>query len=317
MDMIRNRGEVATKLGFGRGVLDAARADDHVVGIGADITSSVSMDLFAKEFPDRFFSMGVAEQNCVGVSVGMALSGLIPVFSTYGVFASMRAADQIRVSVCYNDVKVIIGGAHAGISVGPDGATHQALEDMSIMRTLPNMSVYSPCDATQAQLLTRKVVLEGDGPAYIRFGREPVPDFTDPNAELVLGKGDILLEGTDIAMFATGHMVWETLKAAMLLRVEGIYATVINIHTLKPLDVDLIVKVAEVTGRVMTIEEHQVIGGLGSAVCEVLSESYPTKVVRIGMQDRFGESGKPEELMSRYGLNADAIYHKALASFFS
>lgn len=316
MVMIQNRGEVATKLGFGLGVLDAAKVDDRVVGIGADITTSVSMNLFTEEYPERFFSMGIAEQNCVGVSVGMALSGLIPIFSTYGVFASMRAADQIRVSLCYNDVKVIIGGAHAGISVGPDGATHQALEDLAVMRTLPNMSVYSPCDATQARLITRKVILEGDGPAYIRFGREPVPDFTDPNAEPVLGKGDILLEGADIALFATGHMVWETLKAAMLLRVEGIYATVINIHTLKPLDVNLIAKAAEVTGKVMTVEEHQVVGGLGSAVCEVLAEYYPTKVVRVGMQDRFGESGKPDELMSRYGLNAEAIYQKALISFF-
>ncbi|HOY31136.1 MAG TPA: transketolase family protein [Bacteroidales bacterium] len=302
-----NRGSKPTKTGFGEGVLDAGRLHPELMVLGADITASVGLDLFAKEFPGRFFSLGIAEQNCAGVAAGLALSGKIPVFSTYGVFASLRSSDQIRVSVCYNNLHVIIGGAHAGISVGPDGATHQALEDIAVMRALPNMTVLSPCDATQARLLTRMAVEQLKGPVYIRFGREAVPDFMDGNMETDIGKGQLLKEGKDVCLIATGHMVWEALQASYLLGKSGISARVINIHTIKPLDSRIIIKAARDTHRIVTVEEHQINGGLGSAVAEVVSQNYPVKMKIIGVKDTFGESGKPEELLKKFGLNAEDI----------
>ena len=285
----------------------AAQADGRVIGIGADITTSVGMNLFAGSFPGRFLSLGIAEQNCVGVAAGLALSGLVPVFSTYAVFAAMRTTDFIRVSVCYNNLHVIIGGAHAGISVGPDGATHQALEDIAIMRVLPNMTVISPCDATQARIATNMAIRDLSGPVYIRFGREPVPDFTPVDQEFIIGKSQLLKDGMDATIIATGHMVWEALQAADLLEKEGIYIRVINIHTIKPIDEEAIIRAAKETGKIITVEEHQVAGGLGGAVAEVVTSNYPVPVYRIGMQDKFGESGKPEELMEKYGLTAEAI----------
>jgi transketolase len=301
-----------TKTGFGEGVLAAARYDSRVVGIGADITASVGMNLFAEAFPDRFISLGIAEQNCVGVAAGLALSGMIPVFSTYGVFAALRTTDFIRVSVCYNDLHVVIGGAHAGISVGPDGATHQALEDIAIMRSLPRMTVISPCDATQARIATRKAVLELNGPVYVRFGREPVPDFTSDDQEFVVGRSQLMREGTDATIIATGHMVWEALNAAAMLEDEGMDVRVINMHTIKPLDGDAIVKAARETGFIVTVEEHQVTGGLGGAVAELVAQHCPVKMKLIGMPDCFGESGKPEELMRKYGLTAEAVFNAVL-----
>ena len=302
-----NRGDKPTKTGFGEGVRDAARLNPAVVGLGADITASVGMNLFADEFPDRFFSLGIAEQNCIGVAAGMALSGKIPVFSTYGVFAALRTTDFIRVSLCYNDLHVIIGGAHAGISVGPDGATHQALEDLAIMRALPNMTVISPCDATQARIATLKAINELSGPVYIRFGREAVPDFTDGNQKLEIGKSDLMHEGNDVTIIATGHMVWEALQAAHAIKHKGVHARVINMHTIKPIDKEAIIKAAIETGRIITAEEHQITGGLGGAVAEVTAQNCPVPVHLIGMPDCFGESGKPAELMEKYGLNAGAI----------
>jgi transketolase len=309
--MFINKGDKATKTGFGEGVLEAARLNKNVVGIGADITASVGMNLFAEAFPERFISLGIAEQNCVGVAAGLALSGKIPVFSTYGVFAALRTTDHIRISVCYNNVHVIIGGAHAGISVGPDGATHQALEDIAVMRVLPNMTVISPCDATQAKIATQKAIHELTGPVYIRFGREPVPDFTDANQDFEFGKGQLLKDGTDLSIIATGHMVWEALKAAKILNKNGISARVINIHTIKPIDENLIVNAAIETGLIITVEEHQVMAGFGSAVAEVVVKNCPVPMEMIGMNDCFGESGKPEELMQKYGLVAGNIAAKA------
>jgi transketolase len=305
-----NRGYKATKLGFGEGVLEAGKLNPNVVGLGADITSSVSMNLFADAFPGRFFSLGIAEQNCMGVASGMALSGKIPVFSTYGVFAAMRTTDQIRISVCYNNLHVIIGGAHAGISVGPDGATHQALEDIAIMRVLPNMTVLSPCDATQTRLMTTKAILELTGPVYIRFGREAVPDFTLPGQHLEIGKGQLLKKGNDTAIIATGHMVWEALQAAYDLEKAGIEARVISMHTVKPIDQEIIIKAARETGSIVAAEEHQVSGGFGSAVAEVVVKNYPVPMDFVGINDTFGESGKPEELMTKYGLKANNIIEK-------
>jgi len=305
-----NKGDKATKTGFGEGVLAAAEKNQQVVGIGADITTSVGMNFFKDKFPERFISLGIAEQNCVGVAAGLALSGKIPVFATYAVFSAMRTTDQIRISVCYNNVHVIIGGAHAGISVGPDGATHQALEDIAIMRVLPNMTVISPCDATQAKILTEKAILDLKGPVYLRFGRELVPDFTLENQEIELGKGQLMKHGTDVSIMATGHLVWEALQAAEKLEMQGISARVINIHTIKPIDKEIIITAARETGAIVTAEEHQIFGGFGSAVAEVVVQNCPVPVEMVGISDRFGESGQPNELMKKYGLTAENIIGK-------
>jgi transketolase len=306
----QNRGNKASKQGFGEGVLEAGKSNQKVVGLGADITASVGMNFFAEAFPERFLSLGIAEQNCVGVAAGLALGGKIPVFSTYGVFAALRNTDQIRISVCYNNLHVIIGGAHAGISVGPDGATHQALEDIAVMRVLPNMTVISPCDATQTRIATVKAITELTGPVYIRFGREPVPDFTNENQVFEIGKGQVLKEGKDISIIATGHMVWESLKAGYQMEKDGIDARVINIHTIKPIDEEIIVKAAIETGAILTTEEHQIMGGFGSAVAEIVVRHHPVPMDFVGMNDSFGESGKPEELMKKYNMNLEEITRK-------
>lgn len=297
----------AGKTGFGEGLLEAGKTNSKVVAIGADITASVGVNLFADTFPNRFFSMGIAEQNCIGVAAGLALAGKIPVFSTYGVFAALRTADHIRISLCYNNLHVVIGGAHAGISVGPDGATHQALEDLAVMRVMPNMTVLSPCDATQARLMTQAAIEQLNGPVYIRFGREPVPDFSSPQQDLEIGKGQLLRPGTDLTIIATGHLVWEALQAADALAQEQISARVINIHTIKPFDTEILLSAAKETGLIVTAEEHQVTGGLGGAVAEILAQHFPVPVAMVGMNNRFGESGQPSELMNKYRLNAEGI----------
>jgi len=312
MMKIAFKGNRSTKEGFGEGVLEAARMNRDVFCLGADITASVGLDLFKNTFPDRFFSLGIAEQNAMGVAAGFALNGKIPIFASYAVFSAIRTTDQIRVSVCYNNLHVIIGGAHAGISVGPDGATHQALEDIAIMRVLPNITVISPCDATQTKLAVVKAVNELKGPVYIRFGRAPVADFTDDKQNFEIGKAQTLKTGTDISLLATGHMTWEAYKAAETLKMSGIHAEVINIHTIKPLDVKSIVASARKTGAVITAEEHQVTGGYGSAVCEALSQNYPVPVACVGMANCFGESGKPEELLQKYKMTASDIVKAAL-----
>ncbi len=302
-----------TRIGFGEGLKEAGKTETKLVALGADITGSVAMNLFAESYPERFFSFGIAEQNIAGAATGMALSGKIPVFSTYGVFSAMRDLDQVRISICYNNVHVIIGGAHAGISVGPDGATHQALEDIATMRVLPNMTVLSPCDATQTKLATLHAVNDIKGPVYIRFGREAVPDFTPENQEFVPGKAQVMKEGSDIALFATGHMVWEALKAAESLEREyAIHAAVVNFHTIKPIDTDCIEKYAKQCGCILTAEEHQVTGGFGSAVAENVSQIYPVPMHILGVNDCFGESGQPSELMEKYGLTAKNIIRNAL-----
>lgn len=309
--MWKKRDEIATKFGFGEGVMMAARKNPDVVVIGADITASVGLEAFRKTFPERFISLGIAEQNCAGVSAGLALSGKIPVFSTYGVFSALRTTDFIRISICYNNVHVIIGGAHAGISVGPDGATHQALEDIAIMRVLPNMTVLSPCDATQARLITEKAILELNGPVYIRYGREAVPDFTSPDQQIDIGKGQLLLDGKDLTIVATGHMTWEAIQAAYLLDKEGIRARVINIHTIKPIDEEMIIQAARETGALLTVEEHQIQAGFGSAVAEVIVKHHPVVMDMVGINDHFGESGTPDELLQKYGLNALSLSIRA------
>lgn len=305
-----NKGDKSPRFGFGEGIVEISKLSSKVVVLGADITSSVGLNGFAETFPDRFFSFGIAEQNVAAVAAGMALAGKVPVFSTYGVFAALRAADQIRVSICYNNVKVMIGGAHAGISVGPDGATHQALEDIAYIRALPNMTLISPCDANQAKVATVEAFKNTEGPVYIRFGREPVPNFTEEEQEFVIGRGQILRHGTDVTIVATGNMVWEALQAAEMLKDRGVDAQVINIHTIKPIDSDLLIQVAKETGALVTVEEHQVNGGLGSAVAEVLVKNFPVPMEIIGMPDCFGESGTPAELLQKYGLNSGNIAQK-------
>jgi transketolase len=308
----QNTGDKPTRLGFGEGLKEAGERNEAVVAIGADITGSVNVNLFRDAFPERFFSLGIAEQNAVGVSAGLALSGLIPVFATYGVFSAMRTTDQLRISICYNNVHAIIGGAHAGISVGPDGATHQALEDIAITRVLPNMTVLSPCDADQTHKAMLAAVNQIKGPVYIRFGREKVPNFTGKDLPFTPGKAQQLKDGDDVSIIATGHMVWHALQAAYQLQEQGIEARVINIHTIKPLDKEIIIKAAKETKGIVTAEEHQIIGGLGSAVAEVSSEHCPVPIRMVGMPDCFGESGKPEELMHRYGLSSENIIKQTL-----
>jgi len=296
-----------TRFGFGEGLAEIAKTKTNIIGLGADISSSVSLDFFAKQFPERFYSFGIAEQNIVGVAAGLALSGKIPIFSTYAVFASLRAADQIRISLCYNNLPVIIGGAHAGISVGPDGATHQALEDIAVMRVMPNMTVISPCDANQTHKATIAAIENIKGPVYIRFGREAMPNFTNINLDFEIGKAQTLTQGKDITIIATGNLVWEALEAAKKLEKKNISAKVLNIHTIKPIDKKAIIKAAKETGKIITAEEHQIIGGLGSAVAEVLSENYPVPIKMIGINDSFGESGNASELMDKYGLRSKDI----------
>lgn len=309
-------GEKSTKLGFGEAILELAEKNPNLIILGADITASVGLNMVAEKFPERFFSLGIAEQNVTAVAAGLALTGKLPVYSTYSVFAAFRAADQVRLSICYNNVKVIIGGAHAGISVGPDGATHQALEDIALMRALPNMTVISPCDANQAKVLTIAAAEHVNEPIYVRFGREPVPNFTPLNQDVKIGKAQLLCKGSEVAIVATGHMVWEALQAAKLLGEENISTTVVNVHTIKPLDKELLVEVAKQTKFVVTVEEHQVNGGLGGAVAEVLSQNYPVLMDIIGMPDCFGESGKPQELLQKYGLNSRGIYERVRAKLY-
>lgn len=307
-----NRGMRPGRFGFGEALRDAAQKHPQLLVLGSDITSSVSTNLFAEAFPNRFISLGIAEQNAVGVAAGLALEGKIPVFSTYGVFAALRPADQIRVSLCYNNLHVIIGGAHAGVSVGPDGATHQALEDIAMMRSLPKMTVLSPCDATQTYLATYAAIEQIKGPVYIRFGREPVPDFTMPSDGFIVGKAQRLRDGNDIAIVATGHMVWHAIIAAEMLESKGIFARVINLHTIKPIDEQALIEAAHDCGAVITVEEHQVMGGMGSAVAEVLAQNLPVPMRLMGIHDHFGESGTADELMHKFGLDADHICLEAI-----
>jgi transketolase len=295
-----------TRDGYGEGLVEAGGNDNKVVAIGADITASTRVDWFKDKFPDRFFSMGIAEQNQMCVAAGLSLTGKIPFVTNYGVFLSGRAWDQIRTTVCYNNLNVKLGGAHGGISVGQDGATHQALEEISIMRCLPNMKVVVPADSEE----TRKATVAAaamHGPVYIRFGREKVPIITDSSINFELGKAYCVRDGSDVAIIACGVMVYESIVAAEMLTKEGISAMVINNHTVKPIDGETILEAARQTGAVVTAEEHQVMGGMGSAVLEVLAQDYPVPVRMVGVADRFGESGDPDILMKEFGLKAENI----------
>ncbi|MFM8474160.1 MAG: transketolase family protein [Candidatus Kapaibacterium sp.] len=302
-----------TRFGFGEGLVELGERHDNVVVLGGDITGSVMTSYFKERFPERFFSIGIAEQNATTIAAGLALSGKIPFFASYGAFCALRNADQLRISVCYNEANVKIGGGHAGISVGPDGATHQVLEEVAFLRTLPHMTMIVPCDYLEAKKAT---VAMGEmvGPAYIRFGRSPVPLFTTETTPFVLGKANTLRDGQDVAILANGAMVWEALTAAEELAKKGIAARVINVHTVKPIDVEAITTAARECGCIVTAEEHQVHGGLGGAVAEVVVKNAPVPMEFVGVKDSFGGSGDPEELMVKFGLTWKEIYASALVA---
>jgi len=307
-------GKKATRFGFAEALVELGEKNPNIVVLGADVTGSVLTSFFKQRFPERFFSIGVAEQNATTIAVGLALSGKIPFFATYSAFSAFRNADQLRISVCYNNANVKIGGGHSGITVGPDGATHQSLEELSLLRTLPNMTVVVPCDYLETKKATIAVA-EFIGPAFVRFGRAPVASFTTPETPFKIGKAEVFREGKDVAIIACGLMVWEALVAAEELeKRKGISAMVINSHTLKPIDVVTIVDAAKTCGAVVTAEEHQVHGGLGGAVAEVLAKNYPVPIEFVGMPDTFGVSGEPEELLVHYGLTWREIYSSALKS---
>jgi transketolase len=287
--------------GYGNGLIELGEKDSNVVVLCADLTESTRSKVFADRFPERFIEIGVAEQNLVTIASGLAVTGKIPFVASYAMFCPGRCWEQIRTTICYNEQNVKIAGAHAGISVGPDGATHQALEDIAIMRTLPNIDVVVPCDANEARKATIAVG-KTKQPAYVRFARDKTPVFTSEKTPFRLGEAEVFVEGKDIAIIACGIMVYQAILAAKALEKEHVEAMVVNCHTVKPLDYETIIKVARKTGAVVTAEEHQIIGGLGGAIAECLSENYPVKLKRIGIRDRFGESGKPDELLKRFGL---------------
>lgn len=303
---LHNPEMLPTRDGYGHGLVKAAERDPAVVAIGADITASTRVDWFRDRFPERFFNIGIAEQNQMCIAAGMSLMGKIPFVCNYGVFLAGRSWDQIRTTICYNNLNVKLGGAHGGISVGADGATHQALEEISIMRCLPNMRVVVPADAWETEKATLAAA-ESDGPIYIRFGREAVPMVTREDTPFELGKAYCMREGSDVAILACGAMVYESLLAAQSLAAQGVSAMVINNHTVKPLDKETILEAARATNAVVTVEEHQVMGGMGSAVAELLGQAYPVPMKILGINDRFGESGTPRELLNAYGLTAPHI----------
>ncbi|CDD34811.1 putative uncharacterized protein [Roseburia sp. CAG:309] len=305
--------KIATRESYGNALAELGAEYENLVVLDADLAAATKTGIFKKAFPDRHIDCGIAECNMMGIAAGLATTGKIPFASSFAMFAAGRAFEQVRNSIGYPKLNVKIGATHAGISVGEDGATHQCNEDIALMRTIPGMVVINPADDIEAKAAVRAAI-EHEGPVYLRFGRLAVPVINDtPDYKFELGKGVVLREGKDVTIIATGLPVSECLAAADKLASDGIDAKVINIHTIKPLDEELVVKAAKETGKVVTVEEHSVIGGLGSAVCDVLSEKCPTQVMKIGINDTFGESGPAVELVKKYGLDADSIYEKVKA----
>jgi len=300
----------ATRFGYSDGLLELAKTHQNVVVLDADLSKSVTTNKFHKEYPGQAYNVGIAEQNMLGIAAGLSLAGKIPFVSTYGVFVAGRAYDQIRTTICYCNLNVKIGGAHGGISVGPDGATHQALEEISLMRTIPNMKVIVPSDYYETKKATIASYLI-PGPVYIRFGREPVPIISAEETPFVFGKAILMQEGTDVSILACGVMVSEALDASLELAKEGIKARVLNIHTVKPIDQEAIIKAAMETGAIVAAEEHQLMGGFCSAVAEIVVQNYSVPMEFVGIKDTFGESGSPEQLMEAYHLSAKDIYQQA------
>lgn len=298
--------KMATRAAYGKALVEIGAENPNLVVMDADLSKSTMTNEFSKTYPERFFNMGIAEQNLYGTAAGLALSGKVVCASTFAMFASGRAFEIIRNSIGYTGANVKICATHAGITVGEDGASHQTFEDLALMRTIPGMTVVNPSDGVSARLLLKQAV-DFDGPAYVRLGRAAVPVFYDETAEIKLGKGNVLRPGRDVTVIATGIMVAEAMMAASQLAEEGIDVRVIDMHTIKPLDEEIILQAAKETGRIVTAEEHSVIGGLGSAVAEVLCRKCPVRMEMVGQHDTYGESGKPEELKEKYGMTAADI----------
>ena len=302
--------KIATREAYGKALAEFGESYPDMVVLDADLAAATKTGVFKQKFPDRHIDCGIAESNMMGIAAGLSLTGKIPVASTFAMFASGRAFEQVRNSIGYPHLNVKIGATHAGITVGEDGASHQCNEDIALMRTIPGMTILNPADAVEARACV-KAALDYEGPVYLRFGRAAVPVINDrPDYHFEMGKGVLLKEGNDVTIVATGIMVAAALEAAEKMETEGVSAEVINIHTIKPLDKDLIIKSARKTGKVVTAEEHTIIGGLGGAVCEALCEDYPVPVCRIGINDVFGESGSAGALLVKYGLDGDGVYRR-------
>lgn len=308
--------KVPMRDGYGKALFHLAEIYEKLMVLDADVAKSTRTNWVKDQYPEHFLDMGISEQDMVGTAAGLSLAGMLVFATTYCVFLSGRAFDQIRTTVCYGNLNVKLAGAHAGISVGPDGATHQSLEDVALMRSLPNMTVVVPCDAVETQKATLAIA-ERQGPCFIRFGREAVPVITNEDTPFVIGKARQICDGTDAVIFANGPLVYEAMLAAEELKMQGVSLMVVDLHTVKPLDEEFVRHAAEKTGAVVTAEEHQKAGGMGSAVCEYLSEVNPVPINRVGVEDSFGESGNPEELMKKYGLckeNIIAAVKKSIAA---
>src|ERR1700712_3285781 len=303
---IKPTGKKDTRSGFGDGIVEAARSNQNIVALTADLAGSLKLNQFIKEFPDRFFQCGIAEANMIGVASGLTIGGKIPFTTTFANFSTGRVYDQIRQSVAYSGKNVKICASHAGLTLGEDGATHQILEDIGLMKMLPNMTVINPCDYNQTKAATIAIA-KHHGPVYLRFGRPTVPNFTPADQNFEIGKAVMLNEGTDVTIIATGHMVWKAIEAGEKLAEKGISAEIINIHTIKPLDNEAILKSVSKTKCVVTAEEHQMNGGLGDNVAQLLSRNTPTPQEFVAVNDSFGESGTPDQLMTKYGF--DNIKH--------
>jgi len=302
-----------TRSGFGAGLLELGRTNENVVGLCADLIGSLKMGDFKKEFPERFFQVGIAEANMIGLAAGMTIGGKIPFTGTFANFSTGRVYDQIRQSVAYSEKNVKICASHAGLTLGEDGATHQILEDIGMMKMLPNMTVINPCDYNQTKAATIAIA-EHVGPVYLRFGRPAVPIFTPADQKFEIGKAIKMIEGADVSIFATGHLVWEAIEAEAALEAEGINAEVINIHTIKPLDVKAILASVGKTGCAVSAEEHQMNGGLGDSIAQTLALHMPAPLEMVAVNDSFGESGTPAQLMAKYGIKSENIVKAAKAA---
>lgn len=300
-----------TRSGFGAGLLEIGRENPQVVALCADLIGSLKMNDFINEFPERFFQVGIAEANMMSIAAGLTVGGKIPYTGTFANFSTGRVYDQIRQSIAYSGKNVKICASHAGLTLGEDGATHQILEDIGLMRMLPHMTVIVTCDYNQTKAATKAIAYH-DGPVYLRFGRPAVPNFTAPDEPFVIGKAQKLIEGSDVSIFATGHLVWEALEASKQLREKGINAEIINIHTIKPLDVKAVLESVAKTRCVVTAEEHQINGGLGDCIAQTLALHNPSPIEMVAVKDQFGESGTPAQLMQKYGLDAAHIVEAAL-----
>ena len=312
MSTYTNQGNKDTRSGFGVGLAELGRTNPNVVALCADLIGSLKMQTFIDENPDRFFQVGIAEANMMGIAAGLTIGGKIPFTGTFANFSTGRVYDQIRQSIAYSDKNVKICASHAGVTLGEDGATHQILEDIGLMKMLPGMTVINPCDFNQTKAATLAIA-EHQGPVYLRFGRPSVPNFTTEDLGFEIGKGILLQPGTDVTLVATGHLVWEALEAAKELATEGIAAEVINLHTIKPLDDEIILNSVQKTGCLVSAEEHNYLGGMGESIARLLSTKNPCPMEFVATQDTFGESGTPAQLMEKYGLNKNAIVQKVHA----